>query len=80
MDLIGKSHLHWLTLNWNEHTVGDAGEELEKDDIILHDISLHSNIKVLEIYGYGGVTFSSSNSHCCMSNASACLICLVSSA
>ena len=24
-------------------TVGDASEELEKDDIILHDIGLHSN-------------------------------------
>jgi hypothetical protein len=60
MNLIGKSHFHWLTLNWNEHTVGDADDELEKDDIILHDIGLHSNIKVLEIYGYGGVTFSSS--------------------
>jgi len=100
MNLIGKSHLHQLTLNWNVHTVGDTNE-LEKDDIILHDMVLHSNIKGLQINGFGGVKFSSSanllknlvqlnllnssrlqfsNSHCCMSNASAWIICLAWSA
>ncbi|AES87184.2 putative P-loop containing nucleoside triphosphate hydrolase, leucine-rich repeat domain, L [Medicago truncatula] len=58
MNLIGKSHLDWLSLKWNEQTVGD-GNEFEKDDIILHDI-LHSNIKDLEISGFGGVKLSNS--------------------
>ncbi|AES87142.1 putative P-loop containing nucleoside triphosphate hydrolase, leucine-rich repeat domain, L [Medicago truncatula] len=57
MNLIGKSHLHRLTLNWKQHTVGDENE-FEKDDIILHDIR-HSNIKDLAINGFGGVTLSS---------------------
>ncbi|AES87178.2 putative P-loop containing nucleoside triphosphate hydrolase, leucine-rich repeat domain, L [Medicago truncatula] len=62
MNLIGKSHLHRLTLNWKEDTVGD-GNDFEKDDMILHDI-LHSNIKDLEINGFGGVTLSSSANLC----------------
>jgi len=59
MNLIGKSHLHELTLKWNEQTVGD-GNEFEKDDIILNHIVLHSDMKVLKIRGFGGVTLSSS--------------------
>jgi hypothetical protein len=42
---MGKPHLHRLTLNWNSETVGDVNE-LEKDEIILHDIVMHSNIMV----------------------------------
>jgi len=59
MNLIGKSHLYELTLSWNERTVGDDNE-FEKDDIILNHIVLHSNMKVLKISGFCGVTLSSS--------------------
>ncbi|XP_039689206.1 putative disease resistance protein RGA1 [Medicago truncatula] len=59
MNLIGKSHLRRLTLNWKQHIVSDDNE-FEKDDIILNHIVLHSNIKALEISGFGGVTLSSS--------------------
>jgi len=38
----------------------DDGNEFEKDDMILHDIVLHSNTKVLKIWGFGGVRLSSS--------------------
>ena len=59
MNLVGKSHLHRLKLNWNKNTVC-GGNEFEKDDIILHDIVLHSNVKVLEICGFGGAKLSNS--------------------
>ncbi|AES87186.1 putative P-loop containing nucleoside triphosphate hydrolase, leucine-rich repeat domain, L [Medicago truncatula] len=59
MNLRGKSHLDWLALNWKEDNVGDANE-LEKDEIILQDILLHSNIKTLIISGFGGVKLSNS--------------------
>ncbi|GAU31921.1 hypothetical protein TSUD_271060 [Trifolium subterraneum] len=58
INLMGKPHIHKLSLSWKEHIVGDVNE-LEKDDIILHDIVLHSNIKVLVISRFGGVTLSS---------------------
>ncbi|WJX43224.1 hypothetical protein P8452_30358 [Trifolium repens] len=58
INLMGKPHLHRLTLVWNSEIVGDVND-LEKDDIILHEIVLHSNIKVLDIFGFGGVTMSS---------------------
>jgi len=58
MNLIGKSHLHQLKLNWNQDTVGDANE-LDKDEIILNHIVLHSNIKFEKIWGFGGVRLSS---------------------
>jgi leucine-rich repeat protein SHOC2 len=58
INLTRNSHLHWLRLIWKEQIVGDAND-LEKDDIILNDIVLHSNIKVLHIKRFGGVTMSS---------------------
>ncbi|CAJ2655426.1 unnamed protein product [Trifolium pratense] len=62
INLMGKPHLYRLTLNWklNSAIFGDVND-LEKDDIILHDIVMHSksNIKVLHICGFGGVTLSS---------------------
>ncbi|KAK2432949.1 putative disease resistance protein RGA1 [Trifolium repens] len=58
INLMEKPHLHWLTLIWREQIAGDVND-LEKDDIILHDIVLHYNIKVLDIIGFGGVTMSS---------------------
>ncbi|CAJ2655707.1 unnamed protein product [Trifolium pratense] len=58
INLTGNSHLHRLKLNWNSLIVGDVND-LEKDDSILQDIVLHSNIKVLIICGFGGVRMSS---------------------
>ncbi|XP_045830469.1 disease resistance protein RGA2-like isoform X1 [Trifolium pratense] len=59
INLMGKPHLHRLSLNWNyEEIVGDVND-LDKDDIILHDIVMHSNITSLKIRGFGGVTMSS---------------------
>ncbi|CAJ2655098.1 unnamed protein product [Trifolium pratense] len=58
INLMGKPHLHRLTLNWNSQIVGDVND-LEKDDIILHDMVMHSNITSLEIIRFGGVTMSS---------------------
>jgi hypothetical protein len=57
INLMGKPHLHRLMLVWNSEIVGDVND-LEKDDIILHDIVMHSNIKVLHINGFGGVRMS----------------------
>ncbi|GAU28058.1 hypothetical protein TSUD_265160 [Trifolium subterraneum] len=58
INLMGKPHLHWLQLNWNEPIVDDVND-LKKDDVILRDIVLHSNnIKTLLISGFGGVTMS----------------------
>ncbi|KAK2379204.1 putative disease resistance protein RGA1 [Trifolium repens] len=59
INLMEKPHLHRLTLTWewNSEIVGDVND-LEKDDIILHDIVMHSNIKVLHINGFGGVRMS----------------------
>ncbi|WJX49273.1 hypothetical protein P8452_35730 [Trifolium repens] len=58
-NLMEKPHLHRLTLLWkrNSEIFGDVND-LEKDDIILHDIVMHSNIKVLHINGFGGVRMS----------------------
>ncbi|KAK2432950.1 putative disease resistance protein RGA1 [Trifolium repens] len=58
LNLMGKPHLHRLMLAWNSEIVGDVNDS-EKDDIILHEIVLHSNIKLLDITGFGGVTMSS---------------------
>ncbi|CAJ2655701.1 putative disease resistance protein RGA1 [Trifolium pratense] len=58
INLMGKPHLHRLRLEWNSQIVGDVND-LEKDDIILHDIVMHSNITFLRIVGFGGVTMSS---------------------
>ncbi|WJX46722.1 hypothetical protein P8452_33495 [Trifolium repens] len=55
MNLMGKSRLDLLHLEWNR----EIDDELGKDDIILHHIVLDSNIKALRIFGFGGVTLSS---------------------
>jgi hypothetical protein len=58
INLMGKPHLQRLRLDWRDEEIVDVND-LEKDDIILHDIVLHSNIKALLILGFGGVTMSS---------------------
>ncbi|CAJ2655704.1 disease resistance protein RGA2-like [Trifolium pratense] len=59
INLMGKPHLHQLRLewnSWNSQIVCDVND-LEKDDIILHDIVMHSNITSIALTGFGGVTF-----------------------
>ncbi|KAK2432951.1 putative disease resistance protein RGA1 [Trifolium repens] len=58
INLMEKPQLRRLTLIWREQIVVDVND-LEKDDIILHDTFLHSNIKALQINGFGGVRLSS---------------------
>lgn len=60
MNLMGKSHIKRLQLDWTFIDDSCYIDGFEKDDLILQDICLHPNTKKLVIRGFSGVEISSS--------------------